>query len=108
MKREGTRWDSDSLGGRKASARISTFLGALAPFGAERQICNKEVSIKELFIILWAIMHFSHEECGCRTVFCVVLQVQGVRKSGPKYGDVFKLGVRISLFGYVEKEVLPF
>jgi len=61
LKREAMWRGSGPLGGRKASARISTFLGALAPLGAKRQVCNKQVSIKELFIVLWAIMHFSHE-----------------------------------------------
>lgn len=54
-------------------------------------------------------MHFSHEECGSRIVlFCVVLQVQKVGKSSPRWGGTFKLGARLSLFGYIEKEVLPF
>lgn len=40
---------------------------------------------RELFILWWAIMHFSHEECDIRTMlFCVGLQVQEVRKSDPK------------------------
>lgn len=63
-------WDSDSLGGRKASARTSTFLRALAPLGAGSQVCNKQVSIKEPFIILWTIMHFSHEKCGYIILCC--------------------------------------
>lgn len=43
LKQEGTWWDSDSVGGRKASVEIPTFLGALAPLGAGRQVCNKQV-----------------------------------------------------------------
>lgn len=32
-------------------------------------------------------MHFSHEECDCRTVLiCIGLQVQKVRKSDPEMG----------------------
>lgn len=63
---------------------------------------------RELFI-LWVIMHFSYEECDCMTIlFCVGLQVQEVRKSDPKQGGIFKLQVGIFLFGYVEKELLPF
>lgn len=39
------------------------------PLGTRREVCNKRVSIKKLFSILWAIMHFSHEECDCRAIF---------------------------------------
>lgn len=98
LKQEGTWWDSDSVGGRKASVEIPTFLGALAPLGAGRQVCNKQVLIQELDLGGYDVF-FSHDECGCRAILFCILPVQGVRKSGSKQGRVCKLGVRMPLSG---------
>lgn len=79
----------------KASANIFISLVALAALEV-KCVCKNPVSVKELFIILWNIKHFSLRRGVCLYSFNILCCDASAlsQKSCPKEGGESKLGMR--------------